>query len=117
MCWPFREWGGDAVLFGHDHVYERIDDHGLPYFVNGPGEAAIYSFGQPVAVSRVRFNAARGAMLGEAGPGGLTFRFVTTSGAEVDRHHLPDECPQGRPPAIAMCRPTPVPRGRGPRSG
>ena len=35
--WPFREWGASAVLFGHDHLYERIVHEGFPYFVNGAG--------------------------------------------------------------------------------
>ena len=34
MQWPFKEWGADAVIAGHDHVYERIISDGLPYFVN-----------------------------------------------------------------------------------
>src|SRR5438874_6051403 len=33
MQWPFRAWGASAVLSGHDHVYERLNVGGLPYFV------------------------------------------------------------------------------------
>ena len=39
MRWPFEDWGVDAVISGHVHVYERIfrDDNGdknLVYFVD-----------------------------------------------------------------------------------
>ncbi len=40
MRWPFAEWGLDAVLNGHDHVYERIQVKAEPspvYFVSGNG--------------------------------------------------------------------------------
>lgn len=39
LQWPFERWGADAVLSGHDHVYERIliPGSGMPYFVNGLG--------------------------------------------------------------------------------
>ncbi|MEN9563157.1 MAG: hypothetical protein RIR73_1401, partial [Chloroflexota bacterium] len=39
MRWPFKEWGADAVLTGHDHIYERLQVNGIPYFVNGIGGA------------------------------------------------------------------------------
>ncbi|MBT8249915.1 MAG: metallophosphoesterase, partial [Acidimicrobiia bacterium] len=35
LQWPFDQWGGDAVLAGHDHIYERIVKGDLPYFVVG----------------------------------------------------------------------------------
>ena len=35
--WPFAELGVDAVLAGHAHSYERLNRHGIPYFVNGLG--------------------------------------------------------------------------------
>ncbi len=37
MRWPFAAWGADAVLAGHDHLYERLAVDGIPYFVNGAG--------------------------------------------------------------------------------
>lgn len=40
MRWPFADWGIDAVLNGHDHVYERIQVKAQPtpiYFVSGNG--------------------------------------------------------------------------------
>ncbi len=44
MQWPFREWGADAVLAGHDHNYERINEKGVSnfvYIVNGLGGKSI----------------------------------------------------------------------------
>ena len=40
MQWPFADWGADAVLSGHDHVYQRIiklAEPDLVYLVNGVG--------------------------------------------------------------------------------
>ena len=37
MQWPFADWGADVVMSGHDHDYERLHAHGIPYFVNGLG--------------------------------------------------------------------------------
>jgi hypothetical protein len=40
MQWPFKEWGANAVLAGHKHIYERgwlNDQQDFPYFVNGTG--------------------------------------------------------------------------------
>lgn len=49
LQWPFETWGADAVLSGHDHIYERILKNSFPYFVNGIGGASVYSFGTPVS--------------------------------------------------------------------
>ena len=40
LQWNFSSWGVDAVMSGHEHVYQRIirkADPELPYFVNGLG--------------------------------------------------------------------------------
>lgn len=42
LQWPYQTWGADAVLSGHDHLYERIlAGSGFPYMVNGLGGASI----------------------------------------------------------------------------
>jgi hypothetical protein len=85
LAWPFQAWGADAVLAGHDHVYERIGRDGLVYFVNGlGGHPSLYSFGAPVTGSVVRFNQDYGAMLMEAGLEQLRFRFITRAGSVID---------------------------------
>jgi tartrate-resistant acid phosphatase type 5 len=76
MQWPFRAWGADAVLNGHDHDYERIMRNGFPYFVNGAG-AGRRDFKKPVAGSVVRFNDF-GAMLVRATRTSMRFQFYTS---------------------------------------
>ncbi|MDX1613543.1 MAG: metallophosphoesterase [Candidatus Promineifilaceae bacterium] len=90
MRWPFAQWGATAVLAGHDHVYERLDVDGTPYFVNGLGGRRPYSFRNlfPLRQSQVRFNDAHGAMLVEAWAERITFRFVTQDGELIDYYAL-----------------------------
>jgi hypothetical protein len=53
MQWPFEDWGVDAVLNGHAHVYERIlrddntDGKKLVYIVDGTGGDDLGSFNTP----------------------------------------------------------------------
>jgi hypothetical protein len=84
MRWPFAAWGADAVLAGHDHVYERLTIDGIPYFVNGLGGQTIYSFGTPLSGSQARYSSDFGAMRVEATPGWLRFEFYARSGALID---------------------------------
>jgi tartrate-resistant acid phosphatase type 5 len=85
MQWPYAEWGASAVLAGHDHTYERILQYGIPYFVDGLGGASIYTFTTiPVPGSQVRYNGDYGAMLVDADPTSITFKFVARSGTLVD---------------------------------
>jgi hypothetical protein len=40
MRWPFAQWGANAVLCGHEHFYERIEDSAfpnMPYIISGNG--------------------------------------------------------------------------------
>jgi hypothetical protein len=90
LQWPFREWGADLVLGGHDHTYERVVRDGFPYWVCGLGGYSLYGFAAtPVAGSASRFNADYGAMLVEADDETATFRFVTQKGAVIDTFALP----------------------------
>ena len=57
MQWRFEAWGADAVLSGHDHLYERVTKRQFPYFVNGLGGQAAYAFQTPVDGSQARYNA------------------------------------------------------------
>jgi tartrate-resistant acid phosphatase type 5 len=84
MQWPFRAWGADAVLSGHDHTYERIDKAGFPYMVNGLGGRSRYSFDTPVSGSVVRYNANYGAQLVEADESTLVFKFYDRAGSLID---------------------------------
>lgn len=84
MRWPFKEWGADLILSGHDHTYERLLIDGLTYIINGLGGASIYDFNQQLAGSMVRYNQDYGAMLIEAGPENLKLQFITRSGILID---------------------------------
>lgn len=84
MCWPFAEWGADAILSGHDHTYERLTVDGIPYFVNGVGGGGIYSFENVLPESQLRFNDEYGAMLVTASPQRVLFQFFTIDGQLVD---------------------------------
>ena len=86
MRWPFGEWGADAVLAGHDHVYERLLVDGIPYFVNGLGGGGRYNFGEVDPHSSVRYNANHGAMLVTASAAQVTFQFYTRTGELVDTY-------------------------------
>lgn len=39
--WPFEQWGIDAVLSGHHHVYERLKIGNIPYITTGTGGAGL----------------------------------------------------------------------------
>ncbi len=86
--WPYKEWGADAVLAGHDHTYERLEENGLVYFVNGLGGAGRYEFLHQVAGSVVRYNADYGAMRVEATGTEITFEFITRTGEVVDAYQM-----------------------------
>ncbi len=84
LQWPFRAWGADLVLGGHDHTYERIEVGGLTVLVNGLGGRSRYSFEPGIFGSHARFNALDGAILGTVAQGRMTLQFVTTTGLVVD---------------------------------
>lgn len=85
MKWPFHEWGADAVLAGHDHIYERIHTNGIPYFVNGLGGDSKDKFHDPpVAGSAVRYSADFGAMRIDASTNYILFRFFNRYGTQLD---------------------------------
>jgi len=88
MNWPFKKWGADAVLSGHDHTYERININSFTYIINGLGGKSIYTFNTPIAGSIVRYNNNYGAMLVNSYEDSLTFRFYSISGSLKDNYKL-----------------------------
>jgi tartrate-resistant acid phosphatase type 5 len=88
MQWPYREWGVDLVLAGHDHTYERIEANGLTYVVNGLGGNVAYSFDAPLPGTKVRFNEAHGALFIEVSAKELRGRFVSTAGKVIDEFSI-----------------------------
>lgn len=88
MRWPFKEWGVDAVLCGHDHFYERLVVDDLVYFINGAGGGGLYDFGEVAEGSQKRFNRAYGAMLITMDAWQIVFEFYTVQGILIDRYEL-----------------------------
>ena len=88
MRWPFAAWGADAVLAGHNHVYERLQVDGIPYFTNGLGGGGIYDFTTPVPESQFRYDADHGAMLVTASGADLTFEMYSRTGKLIDSYQL-----------------------------
>lgn len=85
MRWPFREWGADLVLNGHDHYYERLEVDGLPYVVNGIGGQSVTAFpATAVAQSRAHYSGSNGAMRITATDALLTAEFLSVDGAVRD---------------------------------
>ncbi len=96
MQWPFRAWGADVVLAGHDHVYERFQVDGIPYFVNGLGGADKYPMSEtPKPGSIARYNRSHGAMLVVAESDGITYEFWNVEGVKVDELNVPKRCGSG----------------------
>lgn len=88
MRWPFKEWGADLVLAGHDHTYERLEIDGLTYIVNGLGGGPIYPFIFPLPGSQVRYNDRHGALLIEANSQQLNGVFAAIDGSNSDQFVL-----------------------------
>lgn len=88
MQWPFKKWGADVILSGHDHTYERLLVDGLPYIVNGAGGKTLYDFQTPLPESLVRYNQDYGALFVEASEATLTLKFITRTGEIIDEFNL-----------------------------
>ena len=88
MQWPFAAWGADAVLTGHDHLYERLLVDGIPYIINGAGGGALYNFGTPLPESQFRYDANYGAMLVTAIETGIQFEFYNRVGELIDSYQV-----------------------------
>lgn len=88
LRWPFRQWGADLVIAGHDHDYERIQRWGLTYLVDGSGGADLYGFGRPLMGSLVRNATDHGAVFLRVEQGSLVGEFRSTAGTRIDRFVL-----------------------------
>jgi hypothetical protein len=88
MQWEFAAWGADALLAGHDHLYERLLVDGIPYFTNGAGGGGLYNFVTILPESKFRYNANYGAMLVTASETELLFEFYSRVGDLVDSYRV-----------------------------
>ncbi|MEK6222229.1 MAG: metallophosphoesterase, partial [Chloroflexota bacterium] len=62
LRWPYRDWGADIVLSGHDHMYERLIINDFPYVINGLGGRRHYSSLTPGAGSIAHYIQNHGAL-------------------------------------------------------
>lgn len=85
--WPYRAWGVDLVLAGHEHQYERIQRAGVTYVVDGAGGKDLYAFGRPIAGSKARVERF-GAVFLRADARALVGEFWTAAGHRADRFVL-----------------------------
>lgn len=89
LQWPYKEWGADAVIAGHDHDYERLTIDGLPYFVNGlGGQPNRYPFEFTVPGSGFRYRETHGAMLLEATVDKILFQFFNVNNQLIDSYTI-----------------------------
>ncbi|HEX6271796.1 MAG TPA: metallophosphoesterase [Polyangiaceae bacterium] len=88
LRWPYARWGADLVLAGHDHTYERVEQEGTVYVVNGLGGHRPYSFKSPIPGSIVRYNDRHGAQFIEASKSVLVSRFTNVARETVDEFSL-----------------------------
>jgi hypothetical protein len=77
--WPYEEWGADIVLAGHAHNYERIEQNGFTYIVNGVGGASLLPIDAPMPGSRFHVDDQYGAMLAIANEAEMVFEFYTAA--------------------------------------
>lgn len=102
MRWPFRAWGADLVLTGHDHHYERLVVDDLLYVVNGSGGAALRTLNAEEVGAQRATPDVFGAMFVEADPERMTLSFVDPAGGLVDRVALLAEPPAGWQPLVPL---------------
>ena len=89
LQWPFARWGANAVIAGHDHLYERLERNGIPYIVNGLGgrtdiKNLEHRFLAPIHGSAVRYNQDFGAMLVTADESCINFSFYNIDNELID---------------------------------
>ncbi|HTL29843.1 MAG TPA: metallophosphoesterase, partial [Tepidisphaeraceae bacterium] len=89
MKWPFKEWGADVVLSGHDHAYERLIEGGLTYVVNGAGAGPTQFGGNFRAGSVAHNDTDSGALLIQANDIAMTFEYQLRSGVIADAFTIP----------------------------
>ncbi len=83
MQWPFHEWGADAIFSAHSHMYERLIQNELPYFISGLGGHGIHSANTPISGSQTLYRDDYGAMRVTVAGATATFQFVSLENSET----------------------------------
>lgn len=88
LRWPYAAMGIDLVLAGHDHHYERLNEEGITYVVNGLGGNRTYFIKQPIPGSVIGYQEKHGAQFIEASKSTLVSRFVTADRQLIDEFSI-----------------------------
>ena len=103
MQWDYAAWGADAVLSGHDHIYERIERDGIVYFVTGLGGRSLHDLDPPIADSKEQYNDDYGTLIVDATDTTMDFQFVSISDGVIDSFTLTTAPPpNGDPEELAI---------------
>ncbi|MCC6214869.1 MAG: metallophosphoesterase [Polyangiaceae bacterium] len=84
--------GVDLVLYGHDHVYERVEKEDTVYLTVGTGGAGLYDFEGAEPDSKARYRG-YGALLVTVTPGKLVAEFRDLDGNVQDSRTIEKTCP------------------------
>ncbi len=89
--WPYAEWGADALITAHCHVYARGMIGNFPYFTNGLGGGVRNTpFNAGSKEDAVRYDDGYGAMLIEADTTAMDLRFISQGRVIDDYTIYPD---------------------------
>ena len=87
MQWPFKEWGADVVISGHNHIYERLEVDGFPYFIVGHGGRRLHTVSYTLLESQA-IDDEFGALKITASPTALLFEAFDINYELVDSYEL-----------------------------
>jgi 3',5'-cyclic AMP phosphodiesterase CpdA len=93
LRWPYARWGADLVLAGHDHHYERVNQDGIVYVVNGLGGNRPYPVKKQLPGSVFSYNRRHGAQVVVASKSTLVSRFFNIDRETVDEFSLKAQKP------------------------
>ncbi len=89
LQWPFADWGASAVVYGHDHHYERFEISGIPYFLNGSGGQELRPIIEsPIEESKIIYDKEHGAMFVSASSNQITFKFRSVENEVRDSYTI-----------------------------
>lgn len=83
---PLQQWGANALVCGHAHLYERLVKDGFPYFISGVGsDDRFHSVNSTLSpYSYVTITQKVGFLKMVANPLSLRFSFVDINNTEYD---------------------------------
>lgn len=90
LRWPFKDWGADLVLCGHEHDYERLIVNEFPYLIVGTGGRSLREFKTILESSIFRYSSNYGALMVKADNQKLLLSFysVKNNGTLIDQYTI-----------------------------